>query len=71
MFILMKHPTESVASLYVKARDLVRSYQRHGQWLERAGIRDALMRPVPVVELPELPQNVQKVGLVPDQRAVQ
>jgi len=32
--------------LYVKARDLVRSHQRNGQWLERAGIRYAVMRPV-------------------------
>jgi len=71
MLILMKYPTESVASLYVKAGDLVRSHQRHGQWLERTGVGDALMRPVPVVELLELPQNVQKVGLVPGQRAVQ
>ena len=70
MLILVKHPTESVASLYVKASDLVRSHQRHGQWLERAGVRDALMRPVPVVELLELPEGVQEVGLVPDQRAV-
>ena len=70
MLILVKHPTESVASLYVKARDLVRRQHRHGQWLERAGVRDALMRPVPVAELLELPQDVQKVGLVPDQRAV-
>jgi hypothetical protein len=57
MLILVKHPTESVASLYVKASDLVRSHQRQGQWLERAGVRDALMRPVPVVELLELPEG--------------
>ena len=71
MLILMKHSTESVASLYVKARDLVRSDERHGQWLERPGVRDALMRPVPVVELLGLPESVQKLGLVPDQRAVE
>ena len=71
MVVLVKHPTESVASSYVKARDLVRNHERHGQWLKRPGVRDALMRPVPVVELLELPQGVQKVGLVPDQRAVQ
>jgi hypothetical protein len=71
MLVLMEHPTEPVASSYMVAGDLVRSHQRHGQWLERAGVRDALMRPVPVVELLELPQGVQKVGLVPDQRAVQ
>jgi hypothetical protein len=58
MLVLMKHPTESVASSYVMARDLVRRHQRHGQWLERAGIRDALMRPVPVAEPLELPQGV-------------
>ena len=71
MLILMKYSTESVASSYVKAGVLVRSRERHGQWLERAGVCDALMRPVPVVELLELPQDVQEVGLVPDQRAVQ
>jgi hypothetical protein len=71
MLILMKYSTESVASSYVKAGVLVRSRERHGQWLERAGVRDALMRPVPVVELLELPQDVQEVGLVSDQRAVQ
>jgi hypothetical protein len=71
MLVLMKYSTEPVASSYVKAGVLVRSHQRHGQWLERAGVRDALMRPVPVAELLELPQDVQEVGLVPDQRAVQ
>jgi hypothetical protein len=71
MPILMEDSAESVASSYVKIGDLVKGYQRRGQWLERAGVHDALMRPVPVVELLELPQGVQEVGLVPDQRAVQ
>jgi hypothetical protein len=71
MLVFMKHSTEPVASSYVKARDLARARERRGQWLERAGVGDALMRPVPVVELLELPQGVQEVGLVPDQRAVQ
>ena len=71
MLVLMKHSTEPVASSYIKAGDLARGHERHGQWLERTGVGDALMRPVPVVELLELPQGVQKVGLVPDQRAVQ
>jgi hypothetical protein len=71
MVVLMEHSAESVVSSYVKGGDLVRDHQGHGQWLERAGVRDALMRPVPVVELLELPQGVQKVGLVPDQGAVQ
>jgi hypothetical protein len=41
------------------------------RWLERAGVGDALMRPVLVAGLPGLPQGVQKVGRIPDQRAVQ
>src|ERR1019366_485105 len=44
---------------------------RTGQWLERSGVRDALMRPVPVVDRLDLPWGVKKVGLFPDQRAVQ
>src|SRR5882724_2314684 len=37
MPVLMKYPTESVTS-YVKAGDLVRSCQWHGQQLDRAGV---------------------------------
>ena len=70
MPVFMKYPTESVASSNVKAGDLARSREWYGQWLEGAGVGDALVRSVPVVELLELPQGVQKVGLVPDQRAV-
>ncbi len=71
MLVLMKHSTEPVASSDVKAGDLARAHERHGQWLERPGVGDALMRPVPVAGLLELPEGVQKAGLVPDQRAVQ
>ena len=71
MLVLVKHATESVASSYSKAGDLVKNHQGHGQWLERAGVRGALMRPVPAAELPELPEGVHKVGLVPGRRAVQ
>jgi hypothetical protein len=67
----MKDPAESVASPDSKAGDLARSRQRHRQWPERSGVRDALVRPVPVAELPGLPQGVLQVGLVPDQRAGQ
>src|SRR5260370_12199199 len=51
MLMLMEHYAESVASWYIKDGDLVRNQERCGQWLERAGVRDAWMRPVPVVEL--------------------
>ena len=55
MLVFVKHAAESVVSSYVKAGDLVRNHERHGQWLERPDVCDALMRPVPVVELLELP----------------
>jgi hypothetical protein len=47
----MKHSAESVVSPNSKTGDLVRGRQRYGQWLERAGVRDALMRPVPDVKI--------------------
>jgi hypothetical protein len=65
MVVFVEHAAESVASSYVMAGDLVRGQERRRQWLEQAGVRDPLMRPVPVVELLKLPQGVQKVGLVP------
>jgi hypothetical protein len=48
----MKHPVESVTSPNPKAGDLVRSRERHGQWLERAGVRDSLMRRCPLQNSP-------------------
>jgi hypothetical protein len=71
MPVLMKHSTESVTSSYVKGGVLVRCCEYRGQWVERTCVRDALVWPVPVAGLLELPQGVQEVGLVPDQRAVQ
>jgi hypothetical protein len=44
MLMLMEHSAESVPSSYVKAGELGRSCQRYGQRLERAGVRDALVR---------------------------
>ena len=69
----MERSAESVVSSYVKGGDVVGNHQGHGRWRERAGVCDALMqlRPVPVAGLFELPQGMQEVGLVPDQRAVQ
>jgi hypothetical protein len=36
--VLQNHSAEPVASSYVKAGELVRGYERRGQWLERAGL---------------------------------
>ena len=60
MPVFVKHSTESVTSSYMKGGVLVRCREYRGQWVERAGVRDALVRAVLVVELLELPQRVQE-----------
>ncbi|MEU0040598.1 hypothetical protein, partial [Streptomyces sp. NPDC006333] len=59
-----KEAAESAGSIYVEAGGFVRIGDR-----QRAGVRDALVRPVRVVELLELPQCVEEMPLVPDQGA--
>lgn len=54
MLVLVEDAAEAIASPYVEVGDLVR-------------VRDALVRPVGVVELFELAQDVELVLLVPDQ----
>jgi hypothetical protein len=71
MFVLVEDSAEAVASSYVEAGDLLRIGDRRGQGVQRAGIRDALMGPVSVVEVFELAQRVKQMPLVPDQGAVQ
>ncbi len=69
MLVLMKHSTEPVASLYVKAGDLATGHERHGQWLERAGVRDALMRPMRVccdTKSHVVSELVEEVWLMPE-----
>ena len=44
MLVLGEDAAEALVSLYVQAGDLVRIGDRRGQWTERAGIRDALVR---------------------------
>ena len=58
MLVLMEHSAKSVAPSYVKAGESVRRYERHGQWPERPGVRDALVGPVLVIEVLELAQGV-------------
>jgi hypothetical protein len=52
MFVLMEDAAEALVSSYVQLRDLVSISDRRRQWMQRAGIRDALMRPVAVIEIP-------------------
>src|SRR5687768_16857403 len=71
MLVLVEDAAEAVASAYVKTGLPVRGGDRRGQGVQWPGVRDALVRPVRVVELLELPQGVEEVELVPDQCAVQ
>jgi hypothetical protein len=45
MVVFAEHAAESVASSYAKADDLVRSRERYGQWLERAGVHEVGLVP--------------------------
>ncbi|MFF2469677.1 hypothetical protein [Streptomyces mirabilis] len=51
----MENAAESFAFSYVEAGDLLQIGDRHRQRVQRTGVGDALMRPVGVVELFELP----------------
>ncbi len=71
MLVLVEDPAQTLASSYVQARDLPWVDDRRWQRTQRAGVRDALVGPVRVVELFELTQGAQEVALVPDQGAVE
>ena len=62
MQVLMEYPAEPVTASYVKAGDLARAHEWHGQWLEWAGVGDARMRPVPVVEEPNSRRACRRWG---------
>jgi hypothetical protein len=55
MLVLAEDAAESFASSYVEAGDLLRIVDWHGQRVQRTGVGDALMGPVEVVEVFELP----------------
>lgn len=58
MLVLVEDPTEAIALSYVKASYLVRTCDKRRQRVQRAGVRDALMRAVSIVELFEIMQGV-------------
>jgi hypothetical protein len=70
MLVLVEDAAEALVSSYVQLGDRVRIGDRRGKWMQRAGVRDALMRPVPVVESLELAQGMEQMTLVPDQRPI-
>ena len=69
MLVPVEDAAEAVASSYVEAGDLIWICDRRGQRVQRAGVGDALVRAVSVIELLELAERVDQVALVPDQGA--
>jgi hypothetical protein len=54
MLVLVESAAEVVVSAYVEVGDLARFGDGAGEWVEGAGVGDALVRPVLVVEIFEL-----------------
>jgi hypothetical protein len=71
MFVFVEDAAEPIASLDPEPGYLVRVGERRGQWVQRPGVGEALVRPVAVVERFEFVQGVQQMSLVPDQGSVQ
>jgi len=71
MFVFVKDATQALVFSYVQVSDLARFGDRRGQWMQRAGIGDALVGSVLVVEVFVLAQSVEQVVLVPDQGPVE
>lgn len=71
MRVLVQGAAEPRASSYVEACDPLRIVDWFGQRTQRTGIREALVRPVLVVENLELAQGVKEMALAPDQCPVQ
>jgi hypothetical protein len=71
MLVFVEDANESIISVYAEAGYFVWFGERCGQRLEGPGVADALMRPMPVVEVLELAQGVEQMVLVPDQGPIQ
>jgi hypothetical protein len=53
VFVLVEDAAEALASWYVEAGYLARICDWRGQWVQRAGVGDALVRAASVAALPE------------------
>lgn len=71
MRVFVQGAAEPRSSSCVEARDPLRIVDRFGQRTQRAGVREALVRPVLVVENLELAQGVEEMALIPDQCPLQ
>jgi hypothetical protein len=71
VLVLVEDSAQTLVSAYVQPGDLLRVGDRRRQRIQRAGVRDALVRSMLVEEGFELAQGMEQVALVPDQRPVE
>ncbi|MFF1691571.1 hypothetical protein, partial [Streptomyces sp. NPDC058254] len=71
MSVLVEEAAQAFTSSYLEAGDLPWVGDRLWQGMQWPGVRDALVRPMGVVEVFELSQGMKEMALVPDQGAVQ
>lgn len=71
MSVLVEGAAETVASADVQPGDPPGIGDRDGPWCQRRVLVECVMWAVGVVVVLELPQYVQEMALVPDQRPVE
>jgi hypothetical protein len=71
MPVFVEDAAEAVPSADVEVRGLLRVGYRFGERVQGCGSLEGPVGPVLVVEVLELPQRMQQVTLIPDERAVQ
>lgn len=71
MPVLAEDDAEPVPSADVEVRDLLKAGYRFGKRAQGRGSPEGPVGPVLVAGVPGLPQRMQEVMLIPDERAVQ
>ena len=71
MPVLVEGAAEPVPSADIQLRDPLTIGNRLGERAHGCGSPEGPMGPVLIVEVPGLPQRLQEVALIPDERAVQ
>ncbi|GAA2301540.1 hypothetical protein GCM10010431_20770 [Streptomyces kunmingensis] len=68
MVVLVQDVAEAFTSSYSQVRDLLWIGDWHRCGAQAASVREALVRPMGVIEVFELPQGMAEMVLVPDAR---
>jgi len=71
MFVFVQDASKPIASSDPEPGYLVWVSDRGRQWVQRAGVGEALVRTMAVVEAFEFVQGVEQMPLVPDQGSIE